>query len=242
MAVNNNRGLDANGLSHFIQWLTSIFVKKENGKGLSSNDYTLDEKVKLAGIDTGANKTVVSDSLSNPSVTDALSANQGKVLDEKINAINTNMGNPGGGDMMKSAYDTDGDGKVNSADNADKLGGVAASEYVKQTDLENLAPGEHSHDQSDINGLDGTIATLTEIANGKSMSKVFDTVDAMNTWLEDSENTKNLKTGDTFLIRATDVPDYWWDGSSAQVLETTKVTIEFLTNDEIDEIIGLATN
>ena len=242
MAVNENRGINANGLSHIMQWITNLFVKKENGKGLSSNDYTLDEKVKLAGVDTGANKTVVSDSLSNPSTTDALSAHQGKVLDEKISAINTNMGNLGGGDMMKSAYDTDGDGKVNSADDADKLGGVAASEYVKQTELENLAPGEHNHDQSDINGLEGTITTLTEIANGKSTSKVFDTAEAMNTWLEDSENTKNLKAGDVFLIRAADVPDYWWDGSSAQVLETTKVTIEFLTNDEIDEIIGLATN
>ena len=257
MAVNENRGIDANGLSHIWQRIINMFVKKEDGKGLSSNDYTTEEKVKLAGIEAGANKTVVSDSLANSSVNEALSANQGRVLDEKIKAINTNMGNLGGGDMMKSAYDTNDNGKVDNADNADKLGGELPSAYVKQTDIKTVAktgsyndltdkptdfaPSSHNHDQSDINGLDGTIATLTEIANGKSMSKVFDTVDAMNTWLEDSENTKNLKTGDVFLIRAADVPDYWWDGSSAQVLETTKVTIEFLTNDEIDEIIGLAT-
>ncbi|MBR3869008.1 MAG: hypothetical protein IKM66_06805 [Clostridia bacterium] len=242
MAVNENRGINANGLSHLLQGLINLFVKKEDGKGLSSNDYTLDEKVKLAGIDTGANKTVVSDSLSNPSSTDALSANQGKELNDKINAININMGNLGGGDMMKSAYDTDGDGKVNSADNADKLGGVPASEYVKQTDIENLAPGKHNHEQSDINGLSETVAAVTNIANGKCKTEVFDTVDAMNVWLANSENTKELKTGDVFLIRAVDVPDYWWDGSSAQVLETTKISIEFLTNDEIDEILGLATN
>lgn len=242
MAVNNNRGIDANGLAYLWQKIINIFVKKEDGKGLSSNDYTLEDKVKLAGIDAGANKTIVSDSLSNPSTTEALSANQGKVLDEKIRAINTNMGNLGGGDMMKSAYDTNDDGKVDNADNADKLGGEPASAYVKQSDIANLAPGKHSHDQSDINGLSDTIATIAEIANGKNKSKVFDTVDAMNTWLADSENTKDLKTGDVFLIRAVDVPDYWWDGSSAQVLETAKVTIEFLTNDEIDEILGLATN
>ena len=242
MAVNENRGINANGLSHIMQWITNLFVKKENGKGLSSNDYTLDEKVKLAGVDTGANKTVVSDSLSNPSTTDALSAHQGKVLNERIDSINTSIQGAGKGDMRSADWDTNSNGQVDKADDADKLGGVDASEYVKQTDLENLAPGEHNHDQSDINGLEGTITTLTEIANGKSMSKVFDTAEAMNAWLSDSENTKNLKAGDVFLIRAADVPDYWWDGSSAQVLETTKVTIEFLTNDEIDEIIGLATN
>jgi len=242
MAVNENRGINANGLSHIMQALVNLFVKKVDGKGLSSNDYTLEDKVKLAGIDAGANKTIVSDSLSNPSTTEALSANQGKVLDEKIRAINTNMGNLGGGDMMKSAYDTNDNGKVDNADNADKLGGEPASAYVKQSDITNLAPGKHSHEQSDINGLSDTITTITEIANGKCKTKVFDTVDDMNTWLADSENTENLKTGDMFLIRVVDVPDYWWDGSSAQVLETSKVTIEFLTNDEIDEILALATN
>lgn len=253
-----NKGIDANGLSHLWQRIINKFVAKEDGKGLSSNDYTIDEKVKLAGIDTGANKTVVSDSLTNNSITDALSANQGRLLDEKIKAINTNMGNLGGGDMMKSAYDTDNNGKVDNADNADKLGGELPSAYVKQTEIKDVAktgsyndlidkptdfaPSSHKHEQSDINGLAETIATVTNIANGKCKTEVFDTVDDMNTWLANSENTKDLKPGDSFLIRAVDVPDYWWDGSSAQVLETTKVTIEFLTNDEIDSILASATN
>ena len=42
-------------------------VDKVSGKGLSTNDYTSDEKTKLAGIDTGANKTVVDSSLSSSS-------------------------------------------------------------------------------------------------------------------------------------------------------------------------------
>ena len=42
-------------------------VDKVSGKGLSTNDYTSDEKTKLAGIATGANKTVVDVALSNTS-------------------------------------------------------------------------------------------------------------------------------------------------------------------------------
>ena len=42
-------------------------VAKETGKGLSTNDYTTDEKTKLAGIATGANKTIVDGSLSSTS-------------------------------------------------------------------------------------------------------------------------------------------------------------------------------
>lgn len=42
-------------------------VDKVNGKGLSTNDYTTDEKNKLAGIEAGANKTVVDTALSSTS-------------------------------------------------------------------------------------------------------------------------------------------------------------------------------
>lgn len=39
----------------------------------------------------------------------------------------------GEGDMLKSTYDTNDDGKVNSADNSDQLGGIAASVYLQRT-------------------------------------------------------------------------------------------------------------
>jgi hypothetical protein len=42
-------------------------VDKVDGKDLSANDYTTTEKTKLAGIATGANKTVVDAALSNTS-------------------------------------------------------------------------------------------------------------------------------------------------------------------------------
>ena len=40
----------------FADKVTELFVKKESGKGLSTNDYTTAEKTKLSGIATNANK------------------------------------------------------------------------------------------------------------------------------------------------------------------------------------------
>lgn len=53
----------------------------------------------------------------------ALSAAQGKVLKALIDAINTDMEDKGAGDMLKSVYDTNGNGKVDTAENADKVNG-----------------------------------------------------------------------------------------------------------------------
>ena len=52
----SNKYVDGNGLSHFWSLIKQRFVAKETGKGLSTNDYTDEEKTKLAGIATGANK------------------------------------------------------------------------------------------------------------------------------------------------------------------------------------------
>lgn len=64
------------------------------------------------------------------------------------------------------------------------------------------------------------------IAKGRATGYVFDTMEDMETWLSVEENTQNLVLGDNLYIRATDVPDYWWDGERAQPLETQKVDME----------------
>nr|DAI29073.1 MAG TPA: Peptidase [Caudoviricetes sp.] len=48
--------LDDNGVLYFWSKIKAFFVAKEDGKGLSTNDYTTAEKNKLAGITSGANK------------------------------------------------------------------------------------------------------------------------------------------------------------------------------------------
>ena len=61
-------------------------VDKVEGKGLSTNDYTNDEKTKLAGIEAGANKTVIANNLTTTAAGSALDAAQGKALNDKITA------------------------------------------------------------------------------------------------------------------------------------------------------------
>ena len=107
-------------------------VDKVEGKDLSTNDYTTAEKTKLAGIAEGANKTVINDTLTSTSKTEALSANQGKTLDGKIEDVKKSLSSLGYGDMLKSTYDTDGDGVV---DNSAKLGGQLPAYYAKATDI-----------------------------------------------------------------------------------------------------------
>ena len=59
-------------------------VDKVSGKGLSTNDFTSTYKTKLDGIAKGANNTTVTDNLTSTSTTNALSANQGRILNNKI--------------------------------------------------------------------------------------------------------------------------------------------------------------
>lgn len=57
-------------------------VEKVAGKDLSSNDYTTTEKNKLNGLQN----TTVTDSLTSTSTTEALSANQGRILNTNVNS------------------------------------------------------------------------------------------------------------------------------------------------------------
>ncbi len=130
MSKISNMGTSA--LTALISLIKNGFVGKEEGKGLSSNDFTREFKVKLEDIEVGANKTVIVDNLTSADAASALSANQGKVLDEKIAAINTDLAGKGSGDMAKATYDPDGDGVV---DNAAMLGGQAPSYYAAAADV-----------------------------------------------------------------------------------------------------------
>lgn len=170
------------------------------------------------------------------------------------------LSNFGAGDMMKSTYDTDNNGKV---DDADKLGGQLPEYYATKNELfsgsyedltdkpTDFAPTDHTHEMSEVNGLEeaaaemsvaleSAVGYMTEIARGKCSSYVFNTVEELDEWLSNTANTEKLKTGDVFYIRAVDVPDYWWDkeAGTKQILETTKVDLSVITNAEIDQILA----
>lgn len=58
--------IDENGLLYLWTKIKNIFVAKEDGKGLSSNDFTTAEKEKLSGIESGAQVNVKPDWTSGP--------------------------------------------------------------------------------------------------------------------------------------------------------------------------------
>ena len=91
--------------------------------------------------------------------------------------------------------------------------------------------------------VNNAIEEVEAIAKGRATGYVFDTIDDMNTWLADDTNTAKLVLGDNLYIRATDVPDYWWDGSTAQQLETQKVDLsEYATKTEVEDEATARTN
>lgn len=84
---NTESGLQATEVQSAIDEINTNKVDKVSGKQLSTNDYTTTEKNKLAGIATGANKTVVDSSLSTSSTNPV----QNKVVTNNINSINKSL-------------------------------------------------------------------------------------------------------------------------------------------------------
>ena len=82
--------LDETGLAYFWNQILARlnkFVPAESGKGLSTNDYTTEEKEKLAGIEDGANKTIVDAALSSTSTNPV----QNKVINTKLDSMQSDI-------------------------------------------------------------------------------------------------------------------------------------------------------
>ena len=173
-------------LSEDVEELKEKKVDKVAGKGLSTNDYTDEEKQKLAGIEDGANKYVhpnthpasmitessarrfVSDDEKNtwntvvdkadrsyvdaelnkkaektdiPTKVSQLENDEGYVTQEELEGV-------GHGDMTKSVYDTNDDGKVDVAELADNVPWTGITNKPST-----FPPSSHNHSISDITGL-----------------------------------------------------------------------------------------
>ena len=76
-----------------------------------------------------------------------------------------------------------------------------------------------------VENLQTTLDLIEAAAKGATVARVFDTVAALDTWIGVTANKAKLNIGDVFLIKVKDVPDYWWDGTAKQELETSKVTL-----------------
>ena len=88
-----------------IEQMIAAKVDKVEGRQLSTNDFTNEEKQKLADIAANATRVLVENVLTSDSTTNALSAAQGKALKALIDELSDSLSDLGYGDMMKSVYD-----------------------------------------------------------------------------------------------------------------------------------------
>lgn len=98
--------------------------------GTSAN--AVQNKAIYAELEKKVNTSDIKDNLTSTDTNKPLSAAQGKALKDAIDGINTDIGNLGGGDMMKATYDTNNNGVV---DNAEKLNGEASGYYLKLANM-----------------------------------------------------------------------------------------------------------
>jgi hypothetical protein len=103
--------------------------------------------------------------------------------------------------------------------------------------------GNHNTSETAHTDIRNAVAEAKAIAEGKSRAIVFATKSALDTWLDNPENTALLKTGDHFYIEETDKPDYWWNGTTIKELETQKVDLtEYAKKTEIPTIPDITVN
>lgn len=125
-------------------------VDKVDGKGLSTNDYTTDEKNKLAGIEAGANKTTIDSELSSTSTNPV----QNKVVTTQINNLNTLVGDTTVSDQISTAI----------ADKVDKVSGKGLSTNDYTTAEKNKLSGIASGAEVNQNAFSNVIVGSTTVA------------------------------------------------------------------------------
>lgn len=119
-------------------------VDKVSGKGLSTNDYTTAEKNKLAGIDTGANKTVVDSALSTTSTNPV----QNKVVNAAISNLNTLVGDTKVSIQISNAI-------ASKSDSGHTHDDRYYTESEINTKLNAKANADHTHEISELTDLSG---------------------------------------------------------------------------------------
>lgn len=93
---------------------------------------------------------------------------------------------------------------------------------ITDEDLDEIETNIKSDIQPILEEIENTSNRAETIAKGRATGYVFNTLEELNEWLLVEENISKLVLGDNLYIRTIGVPDYWWDGTSKQVLETEK--------------------
>ena len=201
--------LDKAGLERLWAHIVSLVgtkVEKEDGKGLSTEDFTTEEKEKLASIAEGATNTIIVDNVTSTSATEALSAAQGKYLNDRMSAITGSMEDLGGGDMMKATYDADNDGIVDQANHALTAGSATfatkdASGNVITSTYETKADANVKLDEAKTYADNAATAVKNDLLNGAGTA--YDTLKELGDLIDD--NTDAIGALETVAAGKADV-------------------------------------
>lgn len=139
---------DRDSLKLIFKMIKDNMVQKEANKGLSSNDYTTEEKNKLSGIATGAQANVQSDW--NATDGDAFIKNK-PTIPSKTSELSNDSGYITGSDIPEGAA---------ASTTSPKMAGTAAVGSEKA-----FARGDHVHPS------DTSRVPVTRTINGKDLSK-----------------------------------------------------------------------
>ena len=146
---------DGSTVASSLPFADDTKVDKVDGKGLSTNDYTTSEKNKLAGIATGANKTVVDTEMSSSSTNPV----QNKVVNAAIGAVSALVGDAKVSEQISNALDEA---------TADDFG-----IYVQSSEPANAVVGDIWIDTiNDPSYIPPSLPAITEADNGKVLMVV----------------------------------------------------------------------
>lgn len=235
-------------------------VDKVEGKSLSTNDYTNEEKSKLAGIAEGATKTVIDTTLNKES-NNAIS---NKAVATKLEDITSQGGEPNTIETVKvngvaltpdsaKAVDVIVPTKTSDLTNDSEFLTGVPSEYVTDTELSEKGYQTQAQVETLVTGKGYQTATqVNSIIDGKG----FMTAGAVDTKLENYATKADVAGGVTYkgqvanyaaLPESPDIGDmydvqdtgynYIWNGTSWDDTGGT-LKVEYCTNQEIEEIMA----
>lgn len=196
-------------------------ISYEDKESLYNNEKYL-RKNKVTSLDLNEIKDVVNENaneLSN-SQTSIVTINQ---TIEEIKSKNTTQDN-----NIQELRDKNDSQDLAIGNKVEKVDGKGLSTNDYTTQEKTKLAGLNNYDDTAIKE---DISKVEAIAKGRATGYVFDTKADMDAWLKVQANKEKLVLGDNLYIRATDVPDYWWDGTSAQQLETQKVDLSGFVKD-----------
>ena len=197
--------LDDNGLLYFWGKIKAAFVAKENGKGLSSNDFTDALKTKLDGIASGAEVNTI----------ETVKVNNTALTPDANKAVNVDLSGYVEAEQGKGLSSND----YTTADK-NKLAGIAAGAEVNvidtvkvngsaltvtdkavNVDLSNYAT---KSDVSSVYKYKGTVSTYADLpSSGQTIGDVYN--------VETADSTHGINAGDNVA----------WTGSAWDVLAGT---------------------